>query len=322
MLRLTLIASSVALATCLAAANAGDPPAQQQAPAATPAKLELPAADDAKPRDYPGLHNVVCYGPGLYSGSAPDGAAGFRTLKALGIASIISVDGAAPEVELAKGEGLRYVHLPIGYNGFDETRRLELARAARDLAKPIYVHCHHGKHRSAGALASISVTLGVLKPEQATSRMKVSGTAEGYQGLWACPAKATVATMAELDKVPADFPEVSRPQGIVKAMVEVDEVDDHLKLIEKAGWKVPADHPDLVPAAEMGRLSDLLRLANEDPKESGKPAEFHEWMTRASKDAAAIEDLLANGTFEPADLSNRFKAVASSCKECHAKYRD
>lgn len=44
------------------------------------------------------------------------------------------------------------IHLPIGYNGFDENRRLELVRATRDAIQegPVYIHCHHGKHTACG----------------------------------------------------------------------------------------------------------------------------------------------------------------------------
>ena len=48
------------------------------------------------------------------------------------------------------------------------------------------------------------------------------------------------------------------------AMVEVDHAWAHLEAIKAAGWKVPHDHPDLVPAAEAGQLTDNLRFASED----------------------------------------------------------
>jgi hypothetical protein len=38
--------------------------------------------------------------------------------------TIISVDGARPNVDAAKKEGLSYVHIPIGYNGVPRKRVL------------------------------------------------------------------------------------------------------------------------------------------------------------------------------------------------------
>ena len=90
----------------------------------------------------------------VISGGQPEGEAGFAELKGLGIKTIISVDGAKPDLELAKKFGLRYVHLPHGYDGIPEERVEELAKAVRDLPGPIYIHCHHGKHRSPAAASA------------------------------------------------------------------------------------------------------------------------------------------------------------------------
>ena len=154
-----------------------DPQAAAPAPAIT-----LPTMSDQSPRDYPGIHNAVAFHDGFISGSVPEGEAGFETLAAMGVKTIISVDGAVPDVDMARARGLRYIHLPIGYNGFDEQRRLELARATRDAMNDgaVYIHCHHGKHRSAGAAAVVIASLGWATPEKAIERMKVSGAAPAY----------------------------------------------------------------------------------------------------------------------------------------------
>ena len=86
------------------------------------AKVAVPGVDETKPRDYPGICNAVTYHDGYVSGSVPEGDAGFDTLAAMGVKTIISVDGAVPEVERATVRGMRYIHLPIGYNGVDEKR--------------------------------------------------------------------------------------------------------------------------------------------------------------------------------------------------------
>ena len=69
---------------------------------------------------------------------------------------------------------------------------------------------------------------------------------------------------AAIDAARADFPEITKPDSMVAAMVVIDEAFDRLKLVEKNGWKVPADHPDLAPAADAGKLADLLRLLVDD----------------------------------------------------------
>lgn len=290
----------------------------------TVAPVDPPRLGDDTPRDYPGLHNVVAYHDGFYSGSVPEGDAGFDTLAGMGVRTIISVDGAAPEVQYAKARGIRYIHLPIGYNGFDETRKLEIARATRDaMARgPVYVHCHHGKHRSAGAAATTAVSLGWLTPEQAVERMKISGTAPNYKGLYACAAAATAVGADVLESVHSDFPQAAPPKGFVKSMVELDEISEHLKLIEKSGWQAPKDHPDLVPAAEAGRMADILRVLSTGDRAASKPAGFTDGLLSNSAAAQKLEDLLAAGEKDAAKLSAQFKAVADSCKSCHAKFRD
>ena len=100
------------------------------------------SAPEEEPMHEPGLHNVLRLSAKLTSGSSPDGEEGFRSLLRLGIRTIISVDGSRPDVETARKFGLRYIHLPVGYDGVPRDRALQLARAVRDLPGPVYVHCH------------------------------------------------------------------------------------------------------------------------------------------------------------------------------------
>lgn len=286
--------------------------------------IEAPQLADAAPRDLPGLHNVVAFHEGYWSGSAPDGATGFDTLSTMGVRTIISVDGAAPDVEAARARGMRYIHLPIGYDGFSAERQAELARATRDaLAQgPVFIHCHHGRHRSAGAAGAVAVSLGWLTPDLAIERMGVSGTAANYTGLYACVAQAAPMDKAVIDAVSADFPEVSMPVGFVKGMVEVELVSDHLKAIERAGWTTPRDHPDLVPAAEAGRMVDLLRVLAEGHRAKDESAEFRAMLVESIDVAQRLEDLLVEGRSSRAELSEQLQRLSASCNSCHAKHRD
>lgn len=306
----------------VAPSGAGNAEERALTPAAP--SIALPGVQDPAPRDYDGIHNAVAYHPGFISGSAPEGSAGFDTLAGMGIKTIISVDGAAPEVDKAAARGMRYIHLPIGYNGFDEERRLQLVRATRDamVVGPVYIHCHHGKHRSAGAAASIAASLGWASPQAMVDRMKVSGTASNYTGLYACASNSKPLDAAVIDAVPADFPSVWRTSDYTRGMVDIDEAYEHLKAIEKAGWKAPADHPDLVPAAEAGRLADLFRVLTETDRVRREPAEFADLMRKSQDEAAALERMLSESSLDPARLSAQFKMIGASCKQCHTKYRD
>jgi len=301
--------------------------------------LQPPLATSETPYDLPGLENIVAFHDGFYSGGVPKGDAGFTSLASLGIKTIISVDGGIPDVVRANRCGIRYVHLPIGYDGIDEKRQRELVRAVRDLPKPIYLHCHHGKHRSAGAAATIGISLKWLTNEQAAARMKVSGTAASYTGLWSCAATAAPMIAAAIDAASGDFPEITKPDSFVAAMVEIDIALDHLKLVQKNGWTVPADHPDLAPAADAGKIADYFRLiaapANSTLTHDALE-EMRMWMARDVATATALEQQIVSAdakrragniseetlAAQRAEMTKLMKQLGASCKECHVKYRD
>lgn len=302
--------------------SSSDPKAQASSPTSPAAAITPPKLADAAPSDYPGLHNVVAYSADLLSGSVPEGDAGFETLRALGIRTIISVDGAQPDLECARAHGLRYVHLPIGYDGMDGNRRLEIARAVKELPGPIYLHCHHGKHRSACAAGAAVVTLGIMPPDAARARMAVSGTSPNYKGLFHCVESATVASEDDLRAASDEFPESWKTSGLVRTMVRIEAAADHLKLIEKAGWKAPADHPDLIPVAEAGLLADLLRNLQDDEHCRAKPSDFLVQMLATSREAERLEELLNDGAADNAAMSGAFANIDRQCRGCHTAYRD
>lgn len=267
------------------------------------------------------LHNVHALTPQLISGAAPEGDAAFDELKAMGIKTVISVDGATPDVAAAEARGMRYVHIPITYAEVTIAEQMEIARAVRDLPGPIFIHCHHGKHRSPAATAAVGVALGMVTPEQGVAFMKNAGTAPDYEGLYACVASATVLDAAIIDSAPNLFPSVHKAQGLTATMVAVDQAFEHLGDIRAAGWKTPAAHPDLVPAAEAGMLTDNLRLSAEDLQALALGEDFLARMKRAVDFASKLEEaLVANAGSEQLDAA--YKAVNASCKDCHAVYRD
>jgi len=299
----------------------------------TPLPPLPPSVHAQRATDYQGLHNVVAFHEGVLSGSVPEGDAGFDTLQALGVRTILSVDGALPDLDRARARGMRYVHLPIGYDGFDAQRKAELVRAVRDLPRPIYIHCHHGKHRSAGATAAVAVALGWLSNDAAAERMKIAGTAPGYTGLWQCTAAAAPMTAAAIDAAGADFPERTVPGSLVAAMVEIDDVHDRLKRAQRAGWRAPATHPDLAPLADAGRLADLYRLLDDDAQLTDVPeaerAMVREWLVREGLAASRLEVLLESFDAQGSDraaLVRRADAslalLGAGCKACHAEHRD
>ncbi|MDA7627287.1 hypothetical protein N8843_01490, partial [Verrucomicrobia bacterium] len=87
-------------------------------------------------------------------------------------------------LQLARIFGMNYVHIPIGYDGVNEDQSRSLVRVAREAKRPIYVHCHHGRHRGPTAAALICLEEGAVTVNRALSLMNKSGTSKDYAGLW------------------------------------------------------------------------------------------------------------------------------------------
>ena len=236
----------------------------------------------------------------------------------LGIKTVISVDGATPDLARAKARGLRMVHLPIGYDGFDDARKAELVRAVRDLPKPIYLHCHHGKHRSASAAGAVAVSLGWMTNEAAAARMKVSGTGVGYRGLWSCVAKASPMDAATIDAARGDFPEQTKPESLVASMVAIDEALDSIQLAVAATDSAKRG----ASAADAAKIADLLRILEKDEsvERMAKSVDFRALLRASSTQAGALEKLLGEGS--SAGVPDAVGRLRESCKDCHVKHRD
>jgi protein tyrosine phosphatase (PTP) superfamily phosphohydrolase (DUF442 family) len=265
-----------------------------------------------------GLHNVYRITDNLFSGSSPEGDDGFQSLKELGVRTILSVDGARPDVERAQKFGLRYVHLPFGYDGIPRQRVLELAKAVRDLPGPVYLHCHHGKHRGPAAAAVIHLCLDEkCSIAQAVAEMKRAGTDPRYTGLFNLPHTLVRPTSKELDAIGNEFPEVAKVPDLAQIMVEIDARWENLKLIRAAGWKSPRNHPDLDPAHEGLQLMEQYREAGRLKK---GPEEMRRWLADAEGGAEELVRWL-RGNDAPA-AEKAFQSLGTSCVRCHAKYRD
>lgn len=304
-----------ALATTIAAAGLLTACVSPRRPAdAMPAAVPHPAAEHA-------LHNILPVIAGLISGSVPDSSRAFDELAAMGVKTIISVDGAPPDAASARARGIRTIHIPVGYHGISADRQLALARAVRDADGPVYLHCHHGRHRGPAAAASAAILLGRMTPEEGVAFLKHAGSSADYPGLYRCVAGAATASDADLDAVQADFPEVAPMPGFVLAMAEAQERFDHLAQIRDAGWRVPPSHPDLVPAAEAARLETLMRSLLDDPRVREEQTGFGVLLAASARAAREFEDALAARDPDAA-LAARLRAVHVSCRASHARHRD
>lgn len=268
-----------------------------------------------------GLHNLFRVSDRLYSGSMPEGDQGFASLERLGIKTVITVDGAKPDVATAEKHGLRYVHLPIGYDGIPTDRALLLAKAVRDLPGPVYVHCHHGQHRGPAACAVVQLTLDPSwTPEQAERWLTVAGTDPKYSGLVALPRTFKIPSATDLDSAPNDFPTTAPVPDFVRLMVDVDARWDHLKAVKANGWKTPPDHPDIDPPHEAVMLAELYREAARLEGSTAKGKAFVALLDEAETAAKELEAALRKNDSKAATAA--FTRSQAACASCHTKYRD
>lgn len=281
------------------------------------------AAPAAPPQARPelGIENLFQATDRVYSGGQPEGDAAFAALQKLGVKTIISVDGTKPDVERAAKYGLRYIHLPHGYDGIPTNTAARLVKAAQTADGPIYLHCHHGKHRGPAAVGLICQATAGWTTNQAVAWLKQAGTSADYAGLFRDNVSFRLPTPEFLATLGTNFPSRAEVSGLVDGMVEVDLRWEHLKEIQQAGWRPPPKHPDLVPAAEALLLREAYRELLRVPESAELGEEFMGLLRKAEAEAAELHAALKAGD-DPARTEAAAKAAGQSCSACHRRFRN
>lgn len=268
------------------------------------------------PVELAGLHNVVFVTPRVTVGGEPQGDEAFEELRRRGITTIISVDGAKPDVDAARRQGLSYFHIPIGYDGVPAEKAAQLARVADEIQSPVYIHCHHGKHRGPAAAAIVCLASESITQQQAEELMMIAGTSRDYAGLWrdvrSFVRPAPGAALPPLTEI-ADI------DSMAALMAQLDRHFDRVKLCKDNNWNSQASHPDLVPIAEAALVHEGFResVRKLSPDHS---AEFRTWLHAAERNASLLVEAIRHGDTESA--SKQVKSLQVSCLECHTHYRN
>lgn len=274
------------------------------------------------------IPNAIRLNDKVISGGLPENEKAFEELQALGIKTIISVDGQTPDVDTARRFGMSYVHLPHGYDGISDTRIVELAKAVQDLPGPIYIHCHHGKHRSPAAATVACVASGMLEPGSGEEVLKLAGTSAHYRGLFKVVRDVTPIDADVLKKLEVDFKSIEAIPPLAEAMVDLEHTFAQIGAIEAAGWSTPENHPDLVATHESLILQEHFTemLRSDDAKELGES--FVEMLRESERDSKQLHQILSVHEGETlskklqSDLSVVRKRIQDNCKACHIQFRD
>jgi hypothetical protein len=287
-----------AIAGCLAAGSAAQDVAKN-----LPAKVST---------DH--LLNCIQVTESVYSGAVPEGRLAFDELRKLGIKTVVSVDGMKPNVELAATFGLRYVHLPHGYDGISSQRLQEIAKALLDLPKPVYVHCHHGKHRSPAATASACIMLNWIDRDAGRKVLSIAGTNPNFRGLVQSVEESKPVDPSSIKSLPVEFKAVSEIAPLTEQMVVMDE------LFEKIGKGIDK----YAPQDDKGKLADTALLLTESYIEllrttHDSKAEYLQLLEQGRDLSEQLETALRRN---PLQAKRSWTQLKENCTRCHQKFRD
>lgn len=287
------------------------------APATTPTAAAPAAAQDNG--DVSALHRLHCWSDRIIQGEQPEGEAAFREIAALGATTVLSVDGAIPDVEGAAQCGLKYIHVPIGYDGISPEEQARIVKAAKESPGPIYIHCHHGLHRGPAAAALVRIEVDGVSREEAFKGLEESGCSPSYDGLYAAVKSFVAPSEEQLAALPP-LPSAVRPKGIQDAMVRVDPHFEYFKALKSANWSTPADEPDKSPAHELTILRELFAEVDRLDEAKAKGEDFLAHARAAQEQLASLQAALEAG--DAAASAKAFDGLTADCKSCHVAYRD
>jgi protein tyrosine phosphatase (PTP) superfamily phosphohydrolase (DUF442 family) len=268
-----------------------------------------------------GLEHYRRWSDHIGQSGEPVGEQAFENIAALGFKRVVSVDGAAPNVESARKWGLQYVHVPIGYDGITEQQALEIVKAVQSSDGPVLVHCHHGLHRGPAAAMIARIGCEGLVPIEAVEAMKLSGTSPKYKGLYRDVQNFVAPSAEALAQVSSELPESRAPKGLIASMSYIDRRWDFVLAGKEAKWGPLADHADIDVAHEIGMIENTLRtLVADEEKKAAPDPKFRDMMRECL--AASQELEAAVRAQEAAKADGSFARLKNACDACHAEYRN
>lgn len=267
-----------------------------QDPVPPSGKLPEPAVEN-------GPENLIQVAPQLYSGAEPHTRDQFSALQKLGVKTIISVDGALPDTQLAHEFGMRYVHVPIGYDTIPGKAVGQLDKAVKELPGPFFVHCHHGKHRGPAAAAICGRAAGWIDDKAALNLLEQAKTGKNYKGLWESVRRFT--------------PPEARSK---EPLVEQAEVDALAVVMARLSRRFEELSSKPAKTEERRHLATLLqedfvecaRLQKVDPKIKSQLAET----------GTLFADLHEKTDLSDEVLDRQIPLIKKRCDACHTAVRD
>jgi hypothetical protein len=162
----------------------------------------------------------------------------------------------------------------------------------------------------------------MIDADEASLLLKVAGTGENYVGLFQSVAAAHSIDSRELENLKVEYPATAKLPAMAEAMVAIEHVHDHLKLIEKAGWKTPADHPALTPGHESLLLREHFTELMRTDELKRRPESFQQLTREAEALSLSLEESFKSTAVDGTAASRKLMAITANCKSCHQAFRD
>lgn len=260
--------------------------------------------------------NLIRIAGDWFCGGQPETKQQFKALADLGIRTLVSVDGCRPNLELAASHGMRYVHIPVGYDAIDETAAGSLANLSRQLEGKIFVHCHHGRHRGPAAASIAVMAAGLIDHDQAHAILARAGTGREYAGLWRDV--AAFQTPSSETALP-QLVEVAATSSIIQGMSQLDRATRRLTDWQKRGWRSAVATDDGKLDESVVALQEGFRESMRDHRMESSPA-MAEMMNNAKQLSDELRDQIkADNRF---DASRTLQQLTESCQTCHRQHRN
>lgn len=275
-------------------------------------------ASTLSPHESHALHNLHQLTPDLYSAAEPVGDPAYAELAALGIKTVISVDGIAPNKQLAQRYGIEVVHIPTTYDGITETQSRALAHAMATMPRPIFVNCHHGKHRGPAALCVGAIGSGDITNTQAMEFMTISQTSPKYKGLWKAAETAKPLSDSELHDDSIVLVEAAVIDDFVEGMAELSRLGDLLNDCADNGFRAPENHPDLAPISLAGQIHNIFRDLEDDKETIEGGPKFLELLRNSRDLASMLEKQIERDEIKNANQT--IQLLFESCSDCHNQF--
>lgn len=247
--------------------------------------------------------NLRVAAEGVLVGGEPSTEVDWNELRALGVRTVVAVDGMRPDLAAAERIGARLVHVPIGYDAVPAEAQAQLAKVARDEPGPVYVYCHHGRHRGPAAAAIVARASGRMDAAQAIELLEQAGTNPDYGGLWR---DVRAFNPRRVDTAGVQLVASAEVEPMALAMGQLDRAWD--------AWRAAPD-----AAARREAMATLEQGLKESRRASEADSAARDLIARFDQAAAELKHL--DGADE-ANRSSAIKAMSDTCTACHAAHRD